>query len=259
MNNTNIDFHELASDILEYSYEHKLGHLPSALSQAQYLHILLQKLLDFEWFAGKQFGAQAFFCIYNKMTQEQRDTKKLVDPANILDTVPPVLTEINEEFRYVEKTLGNALGNAIGYAMTTDKPVWVNLPDSVFQMGATLEAIQLISRLNIRNLFITIDANGVQRASYNTTSMEHIEKLFEAARIPVAIVNPFYNWDYLDRYFNDIINFAKDPARTSQVLIFSTTKGYPFNNLSAFPVKNHYVIMDEELYNKTKDNKCVSF
>ena len=254
-----IDYHELASDILEYSYEHKLGYLPSALSQAQYLHVLLPKLLDFEWFAGKQFGAQAFYCIYNKMTQEQRDIKELNDPALLTDNVPPLLCSSNYEFRYVEKTLGNALGNAIGYAMTTDKPVWVNLPDSVFQMGATLEAIQMISRLNIRNLFITIDANGVQRASYNTTSMEHIEKLFEAARIPVAIVNPFYNWDYLDRYFNDIINFAKDPAQTSQVLIFSTTKGYPFTNLMNFPVKNHYVIMNEEEYQVTKDSKCVSF
>ena len=259
MNNTNIDFHELASDILEYSYEHKLGHLPSALSQAQYLHILLQKLLDFEWFAGKQFGAQAFFCIYNKMTQEQRYIKKLIDPALISDYVPPVLCNLNSEFRYVEKTLGNALGNAIGYAMTTDKPVWVNLPDSVFQMGATLEAIQLIGRLNIRNLFITIDANGVQRASYNTTSAKHIEKLFEAAEVSVASVDPLHNLEYLDNYFNKIINFTKDKDYPSQVLIFNTIKGYPFSNLTTNPVKNHYVIMNEDLYNKTKDSKCVSF
>ena len=257
--NCKIDYHELASDILEYSYKHKLGYLPSALSQAQYLHIILPKLLDFEWFAGKRFGSQAFYCIYNKMTQEQRDTKGLIDPAHILDTVPPALDEINKEFRYLEKTLGNALGNAIGYAMTTDKPVWVNLSDSVFQMGATLEAIQLISRLNIRNLFITVDANGVQRASYNTTSIKHIEKLFKAAGVPTSIINPLYIDEEINIYLDDTINSIKDPDYLSQVLIFSTIKGYPFSNLSAFPVKNHYVIMDEELYNKTKDNKCVSF
>lgn len=145
----------MKNELLEYSFQNQLAHIPSALSMLDYLDVLFTEgivTLDHGFVIGKPFGAQAYYLIWRKM--------------GWLDNIEKLSMGVkHEEIPFVnfsEETMGNALGVATGIAMTTNERIWVNISDAALQMGNTLEAIQFISQHKIDNIFVTIDYNGSQ-------------------------------------------------------------------------------------------------
>lgn len=145
----------MIKELLIYSYTNKLSHIPSAISMIDYVDVLFThgfvKCDDFI-LLGKPFGAQAYYIVWRKLGY-LNDIEKL--------SVGVKHDEIDFVY-YSEETIGNALGVAIGVALTTDKLVWVNISDATLQMGNTLEAIQFIGQHNLKNIFVTIDYNNAQ-------------------------------------------------------------------------------------------------
>lgn len=142
--------------LLEYSYQHGLSHIASAMSMLDYVEVLFTEkyVVPYQDFIviGKPFGAQAYYLVWQKL--------------GFLDKIEDLSVGVKHDeilfVDYGEETMGNALGVAIGIAMTTDKRVWVNISDAALQMGNTLEAIQFIGHHNIKNIFLTIDYNNAQ-------------------------------------------------------------------------------------------------
>jgi hypothetical protein len=93
----NLDYNKLKFDLLENSYKWNIAHIPSALSMLKYLSYMIPlmkfKHPEYQWVAGKQFGQQAYYTIYQKIGLE-----KLIP-----NTIQPLLLNgINKEFAYVE-------------------------------------------------------------------------------------------------------------------------------------------------------------
>jgi transketolase len=142
--------------LLEYSYQHGLSHIASAMSMLDYVDVLFTeqfvKPYQDHIVIGKPFGAQLYYLVWQKL--------------GFLDKIEDLSVGVKHDeilfVDYGEETMGNALGVAIGIAMTTDKRVWVNISDAALQMGNTLEAIQFIGHHNVKNIFLTIDYNNAQ-------------------------------------------------------------------------------------------------
>jgi transketolase len=141
--------------LLEYSYQNGLSHIASAMSMLDYVDVLFTDKIvtpDDIIVIGKPFGAQAYYLVWRKL--------------GFLDNIEGLSVGVkHDEIAFVdygEETMGNALGVAIGIAMTTDKRVWVNISDAALQMGNTLEAIQFIGHNSIKNIFLTVDYNNAQ-------------------------------------------------------------------------------------------------
>ena len=145
----------MKKELLEYSFEQGLSHIPSAMSMIDYLDVLFSDQFvvpDDHILLGKPFGAQAYYLVWRKLGYLD----------NIEHLGAGVKHDEIEFVDYSEETMGNALGVAIGIAMTTDKRVWVNLSDATLQMGNALEAIQFIGHNRLKNIFVTIDYNNAQ-------------------------------------------------------------------------------------------------
>lgn len=138
--------------ILEYSYKHNLGHIPSALSMIGYLKSVFKYINRNDIIIiGKPFGAQAYYVLWEEL--------------GWLDNIDGLHMGVKHEeidfVHYSEETIGNALGVAAGVSLTTDKKIYVNISDACLQMGPTLEAIQFIGK-NGGNILVTVDYNNSQ-------------------------------------------------------------------------------------------------
>lgn len=146
----------LQKDLLEYSHKQGLSHIASALSMIDYVDVLFTDKFVIPYqdhiVIGKPFGAQAYYLVWQKL--------------GYLGAIDDLSVGVKHDeiffVDYGEETMGNALGVAIGIAMTTDKRVWVNISDAALQMGNTLEAIQFIGHNKLTNIFLTIDYNNAQ-------------------------------------------------------------------------------------------------
>jgi transketolase len=145
----------LKKQLLEYSFEQGLSHIPSAMSMIDYLDVLFTSKAvtpNDHIVLGKPFGAQAYYLVWRNL--------------GYLDKIEHLSAGVkHDEISFVdfsEETMGNALGVAAGIAMATDKRVWVNLSDATLQMGNALEAIQFIGHNKLKNIFVTIDYNNAQ-------------------------------------------------------------------------------------------------
>ncbi|MFZ9615180.1 MAG: hypothetical protein ACO3AG_00750, partial [Fluviibacter sp.] len=138
----------MRKQILEYSFEHNLGHIASAFSMVDYLKSVFKYIKrDDKIIIGKPFGAQAYYTIW-------KDRGWLTDIDNLHMGVK------HDEIKFVdysEETIGNALGVGAGIAMATDKKVYINISDGALQMGNTLEAIQFIGQHQLKNIICTVD------------------------------------------------------------------------------------------------------
>ena len=192
--------------ILDISFTHKVSHIPSALSQ----------MIEFKYLIPK--------------------VKDRINPDTI-DLI--ILNGKNPEFKYVEETLGNALGVTIGLALTQTKPIWLNVSDSIFQMGRVLEALPLLSKFN-SNILITVDFNNISRSKKDLYTSQHISKLAEINNIPVINIsseNP--NLQAID----ELIELSGP-----RMIVFETIKGFGVNRFKEDPVGWHYKTMSEEEY-----------
>jgi transketolase len=155
---------QLKAELLKFSYEQNLAHIPSALSMFDYIYDLFVNNLvtpNDKIVIGKPFGAQTYYIIWKHL--------------GYVDNIENFSIALkHEEIPWVtvsEETMGNGLGLAAGVALTTDKLVWVNLSDAALQMGITLEAIEFIGHKKLKNILVTVDYNGSQVTGKTTDIM----------------------------------------------------------------------------------------
>ena len=211
--------------IIEISYKHKVSHIPSALSQMMYFKYIIPRVKDFDWVAGKQFGWQAY-SIYN-------------DRINPDTTEVLLLNEKNPGFKYIDETLGNALGVSIGLALTQTKPIWLNVSDSIFQMGRVLEALPLLKKFN-SNILMTIDFNNISRSKDNLYQKPYLKNLMDIYGIKTIYI------DFENLNIKEIDNFIN--LSEPRVIIFETIKGFGVNAFIQDPVEWHYKTLNEIEY-----------
>jgi len=208
----------MKKELLEYSFKHKLSHIPSALSMLDYVdHLFTKKLVtpDDHIVLGKPFGAQAYYLVWQKLGY-------LTDIENLSvgvkhDEIPFV--------DYSEETMGNALGVAAGIALASDKLVWVNLSDAALQMGNTLEAIQFIGHNNIKNIIVTIDYNGWQ-VTGKTKDVIRVDPIVDLFRR--------YGW----QVYSSIKDFRI--GMSPKVFVLNTVKGAGVPSIEKEVKKWHY-------------------
>ena len=211
--------------IIEISYKHKVSHIPSALSQMMYFKYIIPRVKDFDWVAGKQFGWQAY-SIYDERIKPEE-----------IDVI--LLNGINKEFKYIEETLGNSLGVSIGLALTQDKPIWLNVSDSIFQMGRVLEALPLLKKFN-SNILMTIDFNNISRSKDNLYQKHYLKNLMDIYGIKTIYI------DFENLNIKEIDNFIN--LSEPRVIIFETIKGFGVNAFIQDPVEWHYKTLNEIEY-----------
>jgi len=219
----------MKQELLEYSYKQGLSHIASAMSMLDYVDVLFTKkfVIPYQDYIviGKPFGAQAYYIVWRKLgyLSEIEDLSVGVKHDELLFV------------DYGEETMGNALGVAIGIAMTTDKRVWVNISDAALQMGNTLEAIQFIGHNNIKNIFLTVDYNNAQ-VTGNISDVLKIK--------PTIQFFKEYGWfvQEVDGHDKEKISAAYDNAVTTipNVYIFHTTKGHGVKSIQEDIKKWHY-------------------
>lgn len=160
------------AELLEYSYEQQLTHIPSALSMLDYIDFIFSHEIvtkDDLIVIGKPFGAQAYYLTWQRLGWldkiEQLGVGVKHDEIDFVD--------------YGEETMGNALGVSIGMAIANpNKLVWVNITDATLQMGNTLEAIQFIGHNQIHNILLTVDFND-QQVTGNTNDVLTVDPIIE--------------------------------------------------------------------------------
>ena len=253
-----LDYDTLKLKVLESSYKNNLSHIPSALSMLRYLSIMVPlmrwKYPEYEWVAGKQFGQQSFYSIYETLKEYGLDNLIPQDGEEVYR--PLLLNNINKEFVFIEETLGNSIGIAIGLALSQKRPIWINLSDSVFQMGRIQEALRVISHHQL-NIFITIDGNGCTRCisepkdAYQyygrKNPSEYVQDLFIANNIESIIV-PAYHPKDIKNIFDIVEEFAK--KNNPRAIYFDTIKGDGVFEFETDPVGWHYKKMSEKEYNQ---------
>jgi len=221
--------------LLEYSYQHGLSHIASAMSMLDYVEVLFTEkcVVPYQDFIviGKPFGAQAYYLVWQKL--------------GFLDKIEDLSVGVKHDeilfVDYGEETMGNALGVAIGIAMTTDKRVWVNISDAALQMGNTLEAIQFIGHHNIKNIFLTIDYNNAQ-VTGNISDVLKIK--------PTIQFFKEYGWfvQEVDGHDKTKILAAYKNAVTTvpNVYFFHTKKGHGVKSIQEDIKKWHYRKIETE-------------
>ncbi len=214
--------------LLEYSFENKLSHIASALSMLDYVDILFSKgivSIDDYIVIGKPFGAQAYYLVWQDLEYVTNIEKLSVgvkhDEVSFVD--------------YGEETMGNALGVAIGIAMTTSKQVWVNLSDACLQMGNTLEALQFIGHNQIKNVFVTVDYNNSQ-VTGNIDTILKIEPVINLCR--------HYGWwtQIVDGHNRDELEkvFVNKTDALPNIVFCKTVKGKGVKQMEENNKKWHY-------------------
>lgn len=167
MDDLDLPLTELEKEVLDYSIKHKMGHIPSALTQVTYLRSCLDGTEGFWRVAGKPFGAQAWYVALG-----------VEDDCPLLQ--PP----------YVDwncQTIGHALGYSLGVSGAKD--VWLNLSDAALEAGDFWESLQLWHTFNRKTLFVTIDCNGYG-CKHGTVNASELYQRIKAFGAPCRIQVP---------------------------------------------------------------------
>jgi len=224
---------KMIKKVLKYSIKNKLSHIPSALSQLSYLTNILPNIDHYDWniVIGKPFGAQAYYCIWQKMG---------LIPKNMTLSYGVKDTEL-DFVDYSEETLGNALGVASGIQLANNKKTYVNLPDSVFQMGPTLEAMQFIAK-HQQDILVTVDANDAQLTGDTKDIIgmdaDKIYQLFELNGWMVYLIEIVQDEDNDNEELIEAMQ--KLQVRGPTALIIETKKGSGVQEMEDDPVTWHY-------------------
>jgi transketolase len=227
----------MRNELLAYSFKQGLSHIPSAMSMLDYVDVLFTENIvtpDDKIVLGKPFGSQAYYLIWRKLGY-----LKTIEGLNI-----GVKHDEIEFVDYSEETMGNALGVAIGIALTTNKRVWVNISDASLQMGNTLEAIQFIGHHGIKNIFLTIDYNDAQ-VTGKPSDILKIKPLIQFFKE--------YGWFTQEVNGHDkeklITSFKNAVTSLPNVYFCHTIKGYGVRQIEENISKWHYrkIESDDEL------------
>jgi len=221
-------------ELLEFSYENKLTHVPSALSMLTYIDVLFTnehiKPYRDKIVLGKPFGSQAYYLVWKRLGYlNDIESLSIGVKHNEIDFV-----------EYSEETMGNALGVAAGIAIANpNQKVWVNLTDATLQMGSTLEAIQYIGHNNIKNIIVAIDNNNCQVTGATSDILS-----------TQPVIDFFFNnkWDVIQCNGHDasaINDMFPVTLSAPTATVYNTIKGYGVGYMQSDPVKWHYKPMEE--------------
>jgi transketolase len=221
--------------ILEYSFKHNLGHIPSALSMVDYVQSVFKYIKrDDKICIGKPFGAQAYYVVW-----KERGWLSDIDGLH--------MGVKHDEIKFVdysEETIGNALGVAAGMAMVTDKKVYVNITDASLQMGNTLEAIQFIGQHQLKNIVCTVDYNNAQ-VTGKTSEIIDVEPILTMARL--------YNWNLFivdghdSKKLDQVMQQAVQNSEQPTMVICITKKGNGIEDMEKDIKKWHYKKIESEM------------
>ena len=225
----------LVEEIVKYSYDNKLTHIPSALSMATYVEFLFENKIIVPYkdkiVLGKPFGSQAYYLLWKKMGLLK----------NIEELSVGVKHDEIDFVDYGEETMGNALGVGTGIALANKKnKVWVNITDATLQMGSTLEAIQYVGHNNINNILLTVDNNNYQ-VTGRTSEVLNTNPVIDMAKL--------YGWEvkncngHSKEKMKKIKYFNERPT----LINFITKKGFNVDYMEADPIKWHYKTIDNEI------------
>lgn len=152
---------EIRSKIIDIAYRHQSGHVGSCLSCVEIMtYLYYHKMKDGDIFIlSKGHAALTQYCILNDLglisNQEIQDypTKLGIHPE--LDRKRGIYASTG--------SLGHGLGIAMGYALANpDINVYVLCGDGETNEGSFHEVLQLKQELNIENLVIIVDCNGLK-------------------------------------------------------------------------------------------------
>lgn len=214
-------------NMLQYSIDNNLRHIPSALSQYSYLKILLPKLdyINTNISIGKPFGSQAYYCIWEKMGLVKQPLSYGIKHEEI------------DFVNFSEETLGNALGVASGLAFN-GKKTWCNISDGALQMGPTLEAIQFIGK-HKQNILLTVDFNGMQLTGSTNNILgineQIVESMFKIYGWNTKIISSNISVNKLNVIIDNYLH-----SKLPTVLIFKTVKGQGVKEMEEDPIGWHY-------------------
>ena len=223
-------YKHLIKELLEYSIDKKLGHVPSALSMlyslvAVFSQIPKEDLNSYNIIIGKPFGAQAYYIIWKYLYDLDIDNLSYGINHNEIPFI-----------EYSDPTIGNALGVAIGKCLQNNKVTIVTLPDSVFNMGPTLEAIQFLKHNQIP-IVLYIDYNGTTLLGKSLDAYE-IHSILSLSNIGVL-------YHYIDKElcttesYDYIIPMVLNTKRPLAVINVSR-KGFGVQEMENDPKGWHY-------------------
>lgn len=148
-----------------------ITHIPSSLSQLKYINFLFKSELVVPYkhriVIGKPFGSLAYYIAwYNTGIITH------LNYNNILK---------HDDFDFVDfsdEVVGNSLGVANGMCVVENKLTWVNVSDSILQMGVFYEAVQFAGQ-HQQNIKLTIDYNRMQLTGKLKTTLKSSVNLFK--------------------------------------------------------------------------------
>lgn len=199
---------DLREKILRYSFSRSWAHIPSALSQCDFMKDLFSVIdpYEFKFVFGKFYGSQG---VYIPLAETHN-----IDVESLSYFLSPKELPFIVENSY---TIADSLGFAIGYSMGTGKRTIVTVTDGVLQSGYMYEAFMLLKKFN-PNVLVLIDNNNMQVCSH-TSDIVNIEPMLSmiSTMLPTSRVNGHGDNKAL---ISDVI--ARPGA---QVIIFDTIKG----------------------------------
>ncbi len=221
----------MIKELLKYSYDKQLTHVPSALSMLTYFRTLFEDEIIKPYreriILGKPFGSQAYYLIWKS--------------RGYLDTIDNLSMGVKhheiEFVDYSEETMGNALGVAAGIALARpEQRVWVNLTDATLQMGSTLEAIQYIGHNSINNIIVTVDYNGMQVTGETSKVLDvsPVKNFCKDSGWHSGECNGHYV-PSIRRLWSHSLDIDKP-----KIFFYNTVKGYGVDYMVEDPVKWHY-------------------
>jgi transketolase len=120
-------------------------------------------------------------------------------------------------------SLGHGLGLASGLAIDNQKYVYVVISDGELMEGSTWEYLLTISSLNLKNIILFIDFNGLQSATRNRDTHPTLEPISEKLKS--------FGWQSFicnGHNFSSIYKqFCKINKNYPAALICKTIKGFP--------------------------------
>ena len=213
----------IRKDIIRMSYDAKVAHITSALSQCDYLGILLMNKgivpQEFAFLLGKPFGAQAYYSLFHKCGWIKDDLSNYgtLDPnwRYIIQKEHPLI-------QYIDESMGNSLGVACGIAQA-GKRVFVNMSDASFQEGTVWEAVLYAGAQRLSNIIMAIDFNNMQALGTlnEICTLNPLDKKLRSFGWNVIKVNGHD----LDKMNALLPCFCTETSNKPTALIFETIKG----------------------------------
>ena len=220
---------DLQREVIDLSYRFGWGHIPSALSMVNYLHVIKPVVDKHDvWIIGKPYGEQAYYVAFDAMPKDP--TIRGIRTGTVIG---------KRVVDYADITFGDCLGVAAGYALVNPKSkIWVNVSDTAFDVGKVIEACQFIASNRLNNIFLTIDCNKFS-VNNKTDRFDYICKFLNSI-----------GWD-VQTYKGNLKKMTHFTViNKPRAIIFGTVKGAGFPFMIKNPREWHYKTIDDDLYYK---------